>query len=58
MPLSHMLKSAWEYFLEGFASLILPDLEIGEYEDSGDCKQSQNHEDDAFRLWDDIGGEG
>lgn len=58
--LDSAIKSAWNYFLDGFAQLILPELEIGEYsDDSGHSGNSQTtHEDDAFRLWDDIGGEG
>lgn len=59
MPLSQIVKSAWEYFVLGFALLILPDEQLSGFDNSGgDHDQSQNHEDDAFRLWDDIGGEG
>jgi hypothetical protein len=51
--LDYAIKSAWEYFVLGFALLILPD-EPGDKSNSGD----HDHEDEAFRLWDDIGGEG
>lgn len=57
--LDSAIKSAWNYFLDGFACLILPELEIGEYgNDSGDCNCDPNREDEIFKLWDDIGGEG
>lgn len=58
--LDSAIKSAWNYFLDGFACLILPELETGEYsDDSGQPDNLQTtHEDEAFRLWDDIGGEG
>lgn len=59
-PIDSAIKSAWNYFLDGFAQLILPELEIGDHsDDSGHCDHNSNtHEDEAFRLWDDIGGEG
>lgn len=49
----------WEWFLDGFAWLILPDDPYYQSDDLGNREHSQTtHEDEAFREWDDIGGEG